>query len=116
MDIDKKQYLNYVGKLIREKRKEKHLTQTELARLVGYTCNDTISKIERGLIDMPANKITTFSKVLGVPPSDFFVTYIEQPSETNPLFEDYKAILDVLEDCDSESMHQIRIIVETFRR
>lgn len=54
-----------IGKQIREKRIEKNLTQDELARLVGFKCKTSISKIELGR-GIPNEKCVAFAKVLDI--------------------------------------------------
>lgn len=113
---EKDDYLTYVGKLIKTKRKEKHLTQEQLAKLVGYTCLDSISKIERGCVDIPANKISALCKALDIPPADIFINYLPKSETNDTLFSDYAVIMNILETADTETMHQIRLIVETFNK
>ena len=55
MDFEK------IGKLIREERKRRRLTQEELARKAGVT-RQTISKMERGKV--PLVTLISFFKVL----------------------------------------------------
>lgn len=112
---NKNTHMEYLGDTIKKRRQELGLTQEELAKKVGYSTKDSICRIEKGLINVPANRITAFSKVLGLHPSEFFDINFGE-SKPNPLFEDYKIILDVLEEASEEEMHQIRLIVETFRK
>lgn len=55
-----------IYKRIKELRKERGLTQTELAELVGYKDKSAIAKIEAGNVDIPNSKIETFARVLRV--------------------------------------------------
>lgn len=55
-------------KNIRKIRKEKGLSQTELAKLVGYADKTMISHIENGSIDLSRSKIVDFANALGVTP------------------------------------------------
>lgn len=57
-------------KNIRRLRKEKGITQAELAKLTGYSDKSMIAKIEKGLIDLPQTKIEIFAKALDVSPMD----------------------------------------------
>lgn len=50
---------------IRRLRKEKGLSQKELADLTGYTDRSSIAKLEKGLIDLPQSKLKIFAKALG---------------------------------------------------
>lgn len=53
---------------IRNRRKELKMSQEELANLSGYTDRSTISRIEKGLIDLTESKIIAISKALNVSP------------------------------------------------
>lgn len=61
-----------IGLKIRELRKEKHMSQTDLALSVGYKEKTAIAKIEAGKIDLPQSKLLAFSTVFGVSISYFF--------------------------------------------
>ena len=50
-------------------RKQRRLSQDELARLVGYTDRSSIAKIESGNVELTESKILLFAKVLDVSPS-----------------------------------------------
>ena len=63
-----KEYLEFVGRQIKNFRIKKGLTQEELAQQVGYTSRSTINKIEKGLIDITQTKILQISQVLDVDP------------------------------------------------
>lgn len=54
---------------IKRFRKEKGLSQEELARMTGYTDRSSIAKIEKGDVDLPQSKIFLFAKALDVEPS-----------------------------------------------
>lgn len=54
---------------IRTCRKAAKMTQEELARRTGYTDRSTISRIEKGEIDLPQSKIKQFAEALGTTPS-----------------------------------------------
>lgn len=49
---------------IKKRRLELGLTQTELAKLVGYADKSMIARIEAGSVDLPQSKIEIFAKVL----------------------------------------------------
>lgn len=56
-----------LGQLIRQKRKQKHMSQTDVAKYIGVSTN-TISKYERNLIEnMGREKATALSKLLDIP-------------------------------------------------
>lgn len=57
-------------KNIRRLRKEKGLSQDELARLTGYKDRSSIAKIEAGKVDLSQSKIAAFARALDTTPSD----------------------------------------------
>ncbi len=60
-----------LGDLIRQKRKEKGLTQGELAEKIGVSTN-SISKYERNIIsNMGKSKVLALSKILDIPTISF---------------------------------------------
>lgn len=50
---------------IKKLREEKGLSQEALAKLTGYTDRSSITKIEKGLVDLQQSKIELFAKALG---------------------------------------------------
>lgn len=63
---------NTVGEKIKQRRLELGLTQSDLAKLMGYKSNTTINKIELGINDVVQSKLIEFAKVLKVSPTYFF--------------------------------------------
>lgn len=68
------------------------MTQTDLAKKLGYTDKSMISKIENGSIDLPQSKIISFAEVLNISPSDLMGW--EEPSPANKL--DYSKISNIM--------------------
>ena len=56
-----------MGLRIKEMRKKHNLTQEELANKMGYT-KSSISKIEKGLVDLPQSKLEQFAEILDTTP------------------------------------------------
>lgn len=79
-------------KNIKHRRKELGMTQTDLAKKLGYTDKSMISKIENGSIDLPQSKIISFAEVLNISPSDLMGW--EEPSLANKL--DYSKISNIM--------------------
>lgn len=50
---------------IKKLREEKGLSQEALAKLIGYTDRSSITKIEKGQVDLQQSKIDLFAKALG---------------------------------------------------
>lgn len=57
-------------KNIRFYRRKNDWSQDELARRVGYADKSMVSKIEKGLVDLPQSAILKFADVFGVAPGD----------------------------------------------
>lgn len=59
-----------VYKNIKKRRNELGMTQTELAKKMGYADKSMIAKIEKGLIDLPQSKVLAFAEALQSQPGD----------------------------------------------
>lgn len=59
-----------IGDNIMRLRKERGLTQEELANRMGYKSKSTINKIELGINDIPQSKVVKFAEVFGVTPAE----------------------------------------------
>lgn len=57
-------------KNIKSRRIELKMTQSELAKKLGYADKSMIAKIEKGSVDLPQSKIIAFADVLNVAPGD----------------------------------------------
>lgn len=55
---------------IKKYRKERGLTQDELAKKAGYTDRSSIAKIEKGIVDLSQSKIKQFADIFGISPGD----------------------------------------------
>lgn len=60
--------LKGIGKRIRHARRDKDITQQELANRLGYTTRSSIAKIESGEVDIPLSKLVKFAEILAVDP------------------------------------------------
>lgn len=72
-------------KNIKNRRKELGMTQSELAKKLGYTDKSMISKIENGSIDLPQSKIIAFANALDISPSDLMGWEDEPAKDTEAL-------------------------------
>lgn len=59
-----------VHKNIKKYRLSLGLTQTELAKMLGYADKSMIAKIEAGTVDLPQSRIEAFARALGVTVTD----------------------------------------------
>lgn len=58
-----------IGERIKRRREQLGLSQSELARMVGYTSRSTINKIEKDGRGISQNKIVDIARALKVTPS-----------------------------------------------
>ena len=59
-----------LGEFLRAQRKQNGLTQSHIAEQLGYSV-DTISKIERGLMRIPDNKVLELVRCYQIPKDEF---------------------------------------------
>lgn len=64
---------------IKKRRKELKYSQEQLAYMVGYSDKTAISKIERGLINIPQSKIVAFAQALRISPGDLLDGNVNEP-------------------------------------
>ena len=105
-----------IGSKIRAARLAAGMTQKELGDKSGYTFS-TISRIEKGEIDLPISKVKTFSNVLRVPVDyligDYLVESTETPEEQfNRLDADVREeliaeMLDIMKKKEAEKWQQL---------
>jgi len=62
----RQEYLKRFGEKVKQYRKEKGLSQDDLAQSLGYKSRSSINKIEHGIYDLPLQKMMDMAKVLGV--------------------------------------------------
>lgn len=67
---------------IRSLRVQQGLTQEDVAKALGYNTRSTISRIEKGEIELPQPKIEAFAKVLGVTPIYLMFGPVQDVPET----------------------------------
>lgn len=79
--MDKSNFLTGLGKRIESRRRELNITQSELAKKVGYSSHSTIAKAEAGLIDLSQTKITEIAEVLNCSPA-YLMGVSPYPNET----------------------------------
>lgn len=90
--MNKNNLLLEMGVKIKNRRIELKITQEELAILAGYSDRSSITKIEKGKVDLTLSKLKEFAKILKVSPEylmgwennvDFFVV---EPSASYHIF------------------------------
>lgn len=70
-----------IGERIKQLRKQKNLTQKELANMCGYKSLTTINKIELGINSIPLSVVEKLAFVLEVSPS-YLMGWEEELQET----------------------------------
>lgn len=98
-DDIKPELKKYIGAKIRELRKSKGMTQTELGDLLGLK-NNSISAIERGVNSFDANMIFTIAKIFDVKADDLF-----PPTDLDP--EPYKDLYTFVKNIDGLSPEEM---------
>ena len=73
-----------IGKRIKIKREELHMTQEELAAKLGYKSKTTIAKIENGTNDIVQSKVVAFASVLNTTPA-YLMGWEESPAAPDSL-------------------------------
>lgn len=84
-------------KNIKLQRQKLGLTQSDLAKRLGYADKSMIAKIENGNIDLPQSKIVAFSNALNVTPN-FLMGWESESTHTNSQWGDDNANREYLED------------------
>ncbi len=72
-----------IGERIKKRRIELGWSQRELARRMGYKDNTTLTKIERGLVNVSQARAIQFAQVLGV--SFAYLANWEQEAKKNDI-------------------------------
>lgn len=77
-------------KNIKDLREERDISQSKLAELTGYTNRSSITKIEKGEVDLSLSKIEQFAKVFGKEPGELVGwEYEEQTTDPTPKIMQY---------------------------
>ncbi|MCB0369651.1 MAG: helix-turn-helix transcriptional regulator [Bdellovibrionales bacterium] len=69
--MSKKNIYVDIGKMIRDYREKKGLTQLELAEFLGYETSQFVSLFERGLSKVPMEVLGQLVIILGIPEKQF---------------------------------------------
>lgn len=85
--MNKSNFLKSVGNRIKAKREQLGITQSELAKKVGYTSHFSIAKIESGVIDLPQSKIEAIAAALQTIPAYLMGWTDEEESKNAALFQ-----------------------------
>ena len=101
---------------IKRLRKEKGLTQDELAKMVGYTDRSSIAKIERGTVDIPQSKIKQFADIFGISQSALMGWEEADTTTENSsgISKAKRELLDLVESCSDEEVSRLLQMMELF--
>lgn len=73
-------YIN-IGKLIREKREAKDMTQLEVSKLLGYETSQFVSLFERGMSKVPNDVLAKLIHILGLNRHNIYKMMIDDYSQ-----------------------------------
>ena len=91
---------------IKTLRKQLKMTQTELAKKTGYSDRSSITKIEKGEVDIPQSKIALFAKALGTTPRELMGnTGVDYYAE---LSDDEKILIECYRSADIDLQNTVR--------
>ena len=93
--------------VIKSRREELGLSQTELALRVGYKDKSTIAKIESGQRGFPVNKVKTFAKALQLQPVDLIGQDEDLADLGNRLSPEEFALLAAFRSADRETRAEV---------
>ena len=103
-----------LGQIIRQKRKEKGLTQTDVAKSIGVSTN-TVSKYERNIIEnMGRDKVIALSKLLDIPTVIFIEAIdIQQTTEQITSKELHFEVKELVNRTIDISEHEKKLLLQT---
>lgn len=89
-----------IGKRIKAKREELHMTQEELASKLGYKSKTTIAKIENGTNDIVQSKVVAFASILNTTPA-YLMGWEESPAASDLFPSDQQQLNDIYTQLNS---------------
>ncbi len=105
-----------IGVRLRRLRKERRLTQSELARQIGIQQSD-LSRMEKGEYRVSLDNLFKILAVFGMGVAEFFEEARPAPAAaTNPLTGDDMKVLHMLRDLSPEGRSEVREFIEFKRR
>lgn len=106
-------------KNIKQRRKELGYSQDMLAEKLGYTSRSTISKIEKGLVDLPLSKIVLCAQILKTTPMwlmGYAETLKKKPAETDELREAFIQLYDMIPpDRRAAVLEVLRSVIKSYQ-
>ena len=112
---EKKLYLKTFGERVKTYRKKLNITQEELAVKMGYAVgqnpSSTVSKIERGDMELTQTKIADLAKALGISPSDLFPSPSQAPA-VDFYSDSEKVLIEMYRASDSATKKHVKLLLE----
>lgn len=112
---EKKLYCKSFGNRIKYYREAIKMTQKELGLAVGYidmtNPSSSISKIERGEMEITQTKIADIAKVLGIKPSDLFPS-AEQTPAVDYYSDSEKTLIEMYRTSDTSTKKHVKLLLE----
>lgn len=99
-----------IGEKIKARRLELGWSQRELARRMGYKDNTTLTKIERGLVDVSQARVMQFSKVLGVSIA-YLMDWEEKQSAESELSIQKKELIQKVKLMSDEELQKLDLLL-----
>ncbi|HSN54243.1 MAG TPA: helix-turn-helix transcriptional regulator [Candidatus Sulfomarinibacteraceae bacterium] len=100
-----------VGARLRRLRKERHLTQTELARQIGIQQSD-LSRMEQGEYRVSLDNLFKILAVFDVDINEFFEQRSSEPEERRPLSREDMQTLHLLRQLSDEGRREVMEYLE----
>lgn len=91
---------------IKARREALSMTQTELALKTGYADKSTISRIEKGKVDLSQSKIEAFAKALRTTSSELMGFDTDSVVDLTPKAQAIVELLDLAETCTEGQIRQ----------
>lgn len=73
--------MSEISELLKSRRMEKKMSQTMLARHLGWDGAQYVSNIERDLCRLPMSRFKKITKVLEISPSTLYNAYVKDVSD-----------------------------------
>lgn len=100
-----------IGKLIKNRREELGLSQTDLALSLGYKDRSAICRIESGENDIPRKRVPAFARALQLQPADLIPVDEDLADLGNRLSPEEFALLTAFRSADRELRLRILAIL-----
>lgn len=110
MKVKEVNVMNKLYENIRNRRKELKMTQSELAKALGYADRSTVSRIEAGEIDLGQSKIIQIAKALDTTPGDLMGDTGYRATLVRTKYPDLHLAIETL------SPEQAEFVADTIRR